>query len=106
MGEWVEVAGPDGAFKAYVARPSGTPKGAVIAIQEIFMSIAQERSYLVKKNKAKMPVQRAIAMDPSKGALHFLLVFPWQFRGATALYLEDQEVEPFLPSAKLSLDSV
>jgi carboxymethylenebutenolidase len=36
MGEWVEVAGPDGAFKAYVARPSGTPKAAVVAIQEIF----------------------------------------------------------------------
>jgi carboxymethylenebutenolidase len=36
MGEWVEVQGPDGAFKAYVARPSGAPKGAVVAIQEIF----------------------------------------------------------------------
>ncbi|MEZ5957712.1 MAG: dienelactone hydrolase family protein [Hyphomonadaceae bacterium] len=36
MGEWVEVQGPDGAFKAYVARPTGTPKGAVVAIQEIF----------------------------------------------------------------------
>lgn len=36
MGEWVEVQGPDGAFKAYVAPPSGTPKGAVVAIQEIF----------------------------------------------------------------------
>lgn len=36
MGEWVQIAGPDGAFKAYVARPSGTPKGAVVAIQEIF----------------------------------------------------------------------
>ena len=36
MGEWVEVQGPDGAFKAYVARPSGTPKAAVVAIQEIF----------------------------------------------------------------------
>lgn len=36
MGDWVEVQGPDGAFKAYVARPSGTPKGAVVAIQEIF----------------------------------------------------------------------
>lgn len=36
MGEWVEVQGPDGAFKAYVARPAGTPKGAVVAIQEIF----------------------------------------------------------------------
>ncbi|MGD9981940.1 MAG: dienelactone hydrolase family protein [Hyphomonadaceae bacterium] len=36
MGDWVEVRGPDGAFKAYVARPAGTPKGAVVAIQEIF----------------------------------------------------------------------
>lgn len=36
MGDWVEVAGPDGAFKAYVARPTGTPKAAVVAIQEIF----------------------------------------------------------------------
>lgn len=36
MGEWVEVQGPDGSFKAYVARPSGTPRGAVVAIQEIF----------------------------------------------------------------------
>ena len=36
MGDWVEVQGPDGAFKAYVARPAGTPKGAVVAIQEIF----------------------------------------------------------------------
>lgn len=36
MGEWVEIAGPDGAFRAYVARPSGTPKAAVVAIQEIF----------------------------------------------------------------------
>jgi carboxymethylenebutenolidase len=36
MGDWVEVQGPDGSFKAYVARPSGTPKGAVVAVQEIF----------------------------------------------------------------------
>jgi carboxymethylenebutenolidase len=36
MGEWVQVQGPDGAFKAYVARPSGTPKAAVVTIQEIF----------------------------------------------------------------------
>jgi carboxymethylenebutenolidase len=36
MGEWVEIAGPDGAFKSYVARPSGTPKGAVVVVQEIF----------------------------------------------------------------------
>ncbi|QGZ97026.1 dienelactone hydrolase family protein [Terricaulis silvestris] len=36
MGDWVEVQGPDGSFKAYVARPSGTPKGVVVAVQEIF----------------------------------------------------------------------
>jgi carboxymethylenebutenolidase len=36
MGEWVQVTGKDGAFKAYVARPKTTPKAAVVAIQEIF----------------------------------------------------------------------
>ncbi len=36
MGEWVQVQGPDGAFKAYLARPAGQPKAAVVAIQEIF----------------------------------------------------------------------
>jgi carboxymethylenebutenolidase len=36
MGEWVQVQGPDGAFRAYVARPTGTPRAAVVAIQEIF----------------------------------------------------------------------
>jgi carboxymethylenebutenolidase len=36
MGEWVQIAGPDGAFRAYVARPAGTPKAAVVAVQEIF----------------------------------------------------------------------
>ena len=36
MGEWVQVRGPDGEFKTYVARPSGTPKGAVVVVQEIF----------------------------------------------------------------------
>lgn len=36
MGEWVDVTGTDGAFKAYVARPDGPPKAAVVAIQEIF----------------------------------------------------------------------
>lgn len=36
MGEWVQVRGPDGTFKAYVARPAGQPKAAVVAIQEIF----------------------------------------------------------------------
>ncbi|MGE0596297.1 MAG: dienelactone hydrolase family protein [Hyphomonadaceae bacterium] len=36
MGEWVEVRGQDGAFRAYVARPDGTPQGAVVVVQEIF----------------------------------------------------------------------
>jgi len=36
MGEWVQVTGKDGAFRAYVARPAGAPKAAVVAIQEIF----------------------------------------------------------------------
>lgn len=36
MGEWVQVQGPDGAFRAYVATPSSAPKAAVVAIQEIF----------------------------------------------------------------------
>jgi carboxymethylenebutenolidase len=36
MSEWVDVQGPDGAFRAYVARPTGTPIGAAVVIQEIF----------------------------------------------------------------------
>jgi carboxymethylenebutenolidase len=36
MGDWVEVKGTDGDFRAYVARPAGQPKAAVVAIQEIF----------------------------------------------------------------------
>ncbi|MEQ1617424.1 MAG: dienelactone hydrolase family protein [Terricaulis sp.] len=36
MGEWLEIKGPDGGFRAYVARPAGAPKAAVVAIQEIF----------------------------------------------------------------------
>lgn len=36
MGEWVDVKGPDGAFKAYLARPTGAPRGAVVVVQEIF----------------------------------------------------------------------
>jgi carboxymethylenebutenolidase len=34
--EWANIQGPAGGFKAYVARPSGAPKGAVVVIQEIF----------------------------------------------------------------------
>lgn len=36
MGEWVEIKGPDGVFRAYVARPAGRAKAAVVVIQEIF----------------------------------------------------------------------
>jgi carboxymethylenebutenolidase len=36
MGEWVQIEGPDGAFKAYVARPSAAPKVGVVVLQEIF----------------------------------------------------------------------
>jgi carboxymethylenebutenolidase len=36
MGDWVQVQGKDGPFRAYVAQPAGTPKAAVVAIQEIF----------------------------------------------------------------------
>ena len=36
MGEWVQMQGPDGAFKAYAARPAGTPSAAVVVVQEIF----------------------------------------------------------------------
>jgi carboxymethylenebutenolidase len=36
MGEWVQIAGPDGVFRAYMAKPAGAPKAAVVAIQEIF----------------------------------------------------------------------
>ncbi len=34
--EWAQISGPAGSFKAYVARPAGAPKGAVVVIQEIF----------------------------------------------------------------------
>jgi carboxymethylenebutenolidase len=34
--EWVQISGPAGSFRAYVARPDGVPKGAVVVIQEIF----------------------------------------------------------------------
>lgn len=36
MGKWTEVQGPDGVFRAYLARPSGEPKAAVVVVQEIF----------------------------------------------------------------------
>lgn len=36
MSEWIEIAADSGSFKAYVSRPQGTPKGAVVVIQEIF----------------------------------------------------------------------
>ena len=36
MGDWIDVKGADGAFRAYVAKPAGAAKGAVVVIQEIF----------------------------------------------------------------------
>jgi carboxymethylenebutenolidase len=36
MAEWIDVQGSDGNFRAYVARPSGTPTAAIVVIQEIF----------------------------------------------------------------------
>ena len=33
---WVEIAADTGAFKAFIAEPSGPPKGSVVVIQEIF----------------------------------------------------------------------
>jgi carboxymethylenebutenolidase len=35
MSEWTEIKGADGA-KAYIAKPAGAPRGAVVVIQEIF----------------------------------------------------------------------
>src|SRR5689334_14303293 len=36
MGERTTITTPDGAFSAYVARPTGSPSAAVVVIQEIF----------------------------------------------------------------------
>ena len=37
MGQFVNLTGADGAsFPAYVAEPAGTPRGAVVVLQEIF----------------------------------------------------------------------
>jgi carboxymethylenebutenolidase len=36
MGGWIQIAGPDGSFKAYVAQPSAAPRAAVVVVQEIF----------------------------------------------------------------------
>lgn len=37
MGEFIDLQAADGqSFPAYVARPAGTPKGAVVVLQEIF----------------------------------------------------------------------
>jgi carboxymethylenebutenolidase len=36
MGEWTEVQTEGGSFKAYVEKPAGAPKAAVVVIQEIF----------------------------------------------------------------------
>ncbi|MDM0046845.1 dienelactone hydrolase family protein [Variovorax dokdonensis] len=45
MGQFIELTAKDGfAFPAYVAEPAGTPKGAVVVIQEIFGVNAHIRS--------------------------------------------------------------
>lgn len=36
MGEFVSIATTDGPMKAYLSRPAGTPRGAVVVLQEIF----------------------------------------------------------------------
>jgi carboxymethylenebutenolidase len=36
MGDWTNIKGKDGEFRAYVAKPSGQAKGTVVVIQEIF----------------------------------------------------------------------
>ncbi|WP_395647240.1 dienelactone hydrolase family protein [Terricaulis sp.] len=36
MGDWTNIKGKDGEFRAYVAKPQGQAKGAVVVIQEIF----------------------------------------------------------------------
>jgi carboxymethylenebutenolidase len=36
MGEWTNISVPDGAFRAYMARPATNPRGAIVVIQEIF----------------------------------------------------------------------
>jgi hypothetical protein len=53
----------------------------------------QEQSYLIKKNKTKIPVQRMVAMDPAKGAMDLLMAFPREIHGAPTLSLEGQEVD-------------
>ena len=36
MGDWTNIKAKDGEFRAYVAKPAGQPKGAIVVIQEIF----------------------------------------------------------------------
>lgn len=36
MGDWTNIKGEDGEFRAYVAKPAGASKGTVVVIQEIF----------------------------------------------------------------------
>lgn len=36
MGDWTNIKGKDGEFRAYVAKPAGPAKGTVVVIQEIF----------------------------------------------------------------------
>jgi carboxymethylenebutenolidase len=36
MNEYITIEGPDGAFAAYIARPTGSPAPAVVVLQELF----------------------------------------------------------------------
>lgn len=36
MGEWIPLTTPEGPVRAWMARPDGAPRGAVVVIQEIF----------------------------------------------------------------------
>lgn len=51
------------------------------------------QSYLEKKNRQRIPPERVVPMDPQKGAMDLLLVFPRELNGNPTLALEDQEVE-------------
>jgi len=51
------------------------------------------QSYLEKKSKQRIAVERVVPMDLSKGATDLLLVFPRETYGKPTLQLEDKEVE-------------
>jgi hypothetical protein len=53
----------------------------------------RSNSYLEKKNKQRVSVEKVVPMDPQKGAVDLLLVFPRETDGKPTLSLEDEEVE-------------